>query len=288
MQQLSGGNTGALGLGIGWRSEYALMIDRRSDLGFIEVMAEDLNPHGALPEPILLLKARGVTPILHGVSLSLGSAEPPCATRLQHLATLTQRLGAHYVSEHIAFVRGGGIETGHLLPVPRTRAALEILIANIRTAQAALPVPLVLENIASLFEWPEAEMDEATFIAQVVEQSGAGLLLDIENVYANAQNHGFDAVTYLERLPLDKLVYVHVAGGAEHAGLYHDTHAHPVQDGVLALLETLCARWHVPGVMLERDDTSASDEDMNAELDRIAAAVARGAARRAQTGATHV
>ena len=103
---------------------------------------------------------------------SLGGAERPDAKRLRRLARLAERFNAPLVSEHIAFVRAGERESGHLLPVPRTEAALGVLCENIRLAQAELPVPLALENIASLVEWPSAELDEAEFLCQIVERTG--------------------------------------------------------------------------------------------------------------------
>lgn len=259
-----------LGLGIGWRPELALAIHRRRDLGFVEIVAEDFATP-AIPLAIEQLRERGVRVIPHGVSLSLGGAEPLDHGRLNALATLAERLDAPLVSEHIAFVRAGGIESGHLLPLPRTWEALDLLVTHVREAQAALPVPLALENIAHLFEWPNADMDEAAFLTEILERTDALLLLDIENVYANARNHGYDAAAFLDRLPLDRVAYVHIAGGIERAGLYHDTHAHAVPPAVLDLLAELCRRAAVPGVMLERDDRFAAEDVLNAELDAIAA-----------------
>lgn len=267
-------------LGIGWRPELALAIDRYPQFGFVEVLAEDLDPWGSIPAPIERLRQRGVPIVPHGVSLSLGSAEPPDRQRLAGLAALATRLGAPLVSEHLAFVRAGGIETGHLLPAPRTEEALEIAIANVRQAQAALPVPLALENIATLFEWPDAELDEAEFLTEVLEQADVLLLLDIENVYANACNHGWDPVAFLDRLPLHRLAYVHVAGGVERQGLYHDTHAHAVPAAVLDLLEELCVRVPVPGILLERDGFFPSEQELATELEAIAGAASRGNLRR--------
>jgi hypothetical protein len=269
-----------LGFGIGWRPELALLIDRRRDLGFVELTAEDCPAHGPLPTPIELLRRRGVQIVPHGVSLSLGGTEPLDGGRLDALANLAERVSAPLVSEHIAFVRGGGLETGHLLPLPRTREALELVVANTREAKAALPVPLALENIASVFEWPSPEMDEATFLTEVLERANVLLLLDLENVYANARNHGYDPLEFLARIPLKRIAYIHVAGGSERDGLYHDTHMHDVPPPVLGLLEEVCARVAVPGVMLERDDQYPPDARLNAELDAIAATMARGAARR--------
>jgi uncharacterized protein (UPF0276 family) len=272
--------TPALGLGIGWRPELALAIDRRPDLGFVEILAEDLCSHGPLPAPVERLRQRGVPLIPHGVSLSLGGAEPPDRHALAHLARLAERVAAPLVSEHLAFVRAGGVETGHLLPLPRTREALDIVVANVRMARDALPVPLALENIATLLEWPDPDMDEAAFLTEVLVRTDTLLLLDIENVYANARNHGYDPRAFLDRLPLERIAYAHVAGGVERGGVYHDTHTFPVPRPVLDLVEELCARAEVPGVMLERDDHFPTEAELNAELDAIAAARARGMARR--------
>lgn len=264
-----------LGLGIGWRPELAVAIDRRADLGFVELMAEDFDSREPLPPAVDRLRRRGVRLVPHGVSLSLGGAEPLDRTRLDHLARLAKLCDAPIVSEHIAFVRADGTETGHLLPVPRTRAALEVIVAHVCEAQAALPVPLALENIATLIEWPECEFDEATFLCGILERTDALLLLDIENVYANARNHGGDPLALLDRLPLERLAYVHVAGGHDRDGLYHDTHTDPVPTGVLSLLGVLAARCPIPGVMLERDGRFPTQCELDAELDAIAAAAGR-------------
>lgn len=284
LQLMTRRDTPRLGLGVGWRPEIALAIDRRSDLGFVEVMAEDFAAAGPLPTAIELLRRRGVLAVPHGVSLSLGSAEPPCRARLDALANLAARLDAPLVSEHIAFVRGAGLETGHLLPLPRTWEVVEIVVENVKLAKAALPVPLAIENIATSFEWPNPELDEATFLNAVLERADVLLLLDVENVHANARNHGYDARRFLRRLPLDRIAYVHVAGGEERDGLYHDTHAHEVPVAVLELLADLCSLTEVPGVMLERDDRFPSDHQLNEELDALLAAVDRGATLRAARG----
>lgn len=256
-----------------------MAIDRRPGLGFVELIAEDFIDR-SLPDTLEVLRQRGVQLIPHGISLSLGGAELPDPTRLAALGQLAVRVGAPLVSEHLSFVRAGGLESGHLLPLPRRGDALEVVIANVRAARAALPVPLALENVATLFEWPGAEMDEAAFLRTVLEETDTLLLLDIENVYANARNHGFVATAFLDELPLERIAYVHIAGGVEHNGTWHDTHTYPVAKAVLDLLTQLSARTPLPGVMLERDDNFPTEADLNAELDAIAAAVARGAKRR--------
>ena len=150
--------------------------------------------------------------IPHGVRLSLGGADKPDRRRIAHLARVAELLDAPLVSEHVAFVRAGGTEAGHLMPVPRTREALQIVAENVRQAQQQLPVPLALEQIAALVDWPEAELDEAAFLCELLDRTGALLLLDVANLYANARNHRYDPLSFLDRLPLDRIAYVHVAG----------------------------------------------------------------------------
>ncbi len=266
----------SLGLGIGWRSPLALLIDRRPDLGFIELTHEDFPLDRPLPAPIIALQHRGTRIIPHGLTLNLGGADRPCRDHLRALAAQAQRVHAPLLSEHICFVRSDGVESGHLMPVPRTKAMLNILTENIKEAMDALPVPLALENIATLFEWPGAEMDEADFLAELLHRTDAMLLLDVENLYANSTNHGFDAIKFLDAAPVERIAYVHVAGGTEKDGVYHDTHAHAIPKGVLDLLSELSRRAHLPGVMLERDDQLTPAAPINGELDAIASAWAKG------------
>jgi uncharacterized protein (UPF0276 family) len=244
------------------------------------VLAEHVDPC-RLPEPLISLRDKGVPIVVHGLGLSLGGAERPSRRRLRHLAACAEALQAPLVSEHLAFVRAGGLDSGHLLPVPRTRDALEVVCANIAEAQARLPVPLALENIATLIEWPETELSEADFLAEVVARTGVSLLVDVANFYANARNHGTDPVALLDRLPLEALAYVHVAGGVEREdGFYRDTHRHPVPPGVFDLLGELCTRCAPPGVLIEWDGHFPAEPERDAEIGAVRAAMAGAAAPR--------
>jgi uncharacterized protein (UPF0276 family) len=271
--------TRRLGQGAAWRPQIDGALARVEGLGFIEVIAESIGSTG-LPDGVAAALERGLQVVPHGIGLSLGGAERPDRRRLAHLASVAERVGAPVVSEHIAFVRAGGRESGHLLAVPRTHEALEIIAENVAIAQDALPVPLALEHVAALVEWPDAEMDEATFVRTLVERTGALLLLDLSNLYANAHNHGYDALEALVRYPLDRIAYVHVGGGTFRDGVYHDTHAHPVVPGVLHLVEELFAIVDAPGVLLERDDDFPPEAELAAELRAIADAVRWGGEHR--------
>ncbi|MBO0767515.1 MAG: DUF692 domain-containing protein [Solirubrobacterales bacterium] len=263
-----------LGLGIGWRPELEPVIDSDPDL-FIEVIAENVNSEH-LPPGLARYVAQGRQVIPHGIRLSLGGAELPDPKRLEHLQRLAARVGAPLVSEHIAFARAHGVEAGHVLPVPRTQEALEIIAANVAAAQAALDVPLALEHVSALSEWPDPEFNEPEFIAALIRETGAALLLDVSNLYANGTNHGFDPVEALDVLPLERIAYVHVGGGVVRDGRYHDTHTDPVVGEVLNLLAELARRGPLSGVLLERDGGFPADAETQAELNAIRDAAGLG------------
>lgn len=257
-----------LGVGIGWRSAIDLTVERMPGVDFVEVTAEHLNP-AAIPTSLQVLRRRGVPAVVHAVTLSLGSAEPLNHERIAHLAAVAVALDAPLVSDHVAFTHAGGLDTGHLLPLPRTRAALDVLVANVREAQAELPVPLALENIACLLQWPDAELTEAQFLAELVERTGCLLLIDVANLHANARNTGTDPAEFLATVPAEHVAYLHLAGGVEHEGIYHDTHAHPVAPPVLELLAQACEQLLPRGLLLERDDRYGTDAEIAAELAAI-------------------
>ncbi len=273
------------GVGLGWRPEIAGLFGDLAGVRFTEVIAESLTCSGPLPAPLAALRQRGVTVIPHGVGLSLGSAAPLDTERVRFLADCAARLDAPLVSEHIAFVRAGGVDAGHLLPVPRTREMADLLVRKIRQTLEWLPVPLALEPIAALFDWPDDELDEVDFVSEILDRTDAWLLLDVANLYANARNRGEDPATWLDRLPLERIGYVHVAGGAEHDGLYHDTHTDPTPGEVLDLVTALCARRSAPGLLLERDGNYPPRAELHAELDTIADAA--GAPRITHPAARH-
>ncbi|GAB0106638.1 DUF692 domain-containing protein [Nocardia sp. JMUB6875] len=282
-------------LGIGWRREICGILADLEGIGFCEVIAESLaakdsgrrgittwrgrggaGPGIAVPEELEELVRRGIPAVPHGISLSLGSAEGFDDARAAHLAECARALGSPLVSEHIAFVRAGGMEAGHLLPLPRTREALDVLERNIFRVMRNLDVPLAVENIAALFEWPDAEYTEAEFLQELVERTGVYLLLDIANVYANARNTSRDPLTELLRLPTERLAYCHIAGGHESGGRYIDTHVHPIPAEVLALVAEFAPGRPTP-LMLERDGNYPPASELIAELNAIATAAERGA-----------
>ncbi|MFI6930864.1 DUF692 domain-containing protein [Streptomyces sp. NPDC050287] len=281
-----------LGTGMGWRPEIAEAVERMPGVDWVEVVAENVCP-GHLPESLRRLRERGVTVVPHGVALGLGGADRPDKGRLTALAERAEALSSPLVTEHIAFVRAGGpltasprLEAGHLLPVPRTRDALDVLCENVRIAQAALPVPLAVENIAALISWPGEEMTEGQFLYDLADRTGVRLLIDVANLHTNHVNRGEDPAEALADLPLEAIAYVHVAGGFERDGVWHDSHAHPVPRPVLDILTDLASRVSPPGVLLERDENFPEPSDLEGELEAIREAVEKGGARTATASAT--
>ncbi len=266
-------------VGMGWRPEIAEFVASIGDrLGFVELVAESIDPQ-RLPPTVRQILERGVPVVPHGVSLSLGGVDTPDPKRVAHLAACAEALGSTLVSEHIAFVRapvdGTMIESGHLLPIPRTREAVAVMVRNVQLVQAELPVPIALEPIATLVDLG-GELTEQQFLAEIVERTGAWLLPDVANLYANVRNHGGDLTELVEGLPLERIAYTHIAGGRVVDGYYRDTHTDPVPDDVLEVLGTLVAArsaagFASPPVLLERDGHYPTAAELTRELDQIEA-----------------
>ncbi len=261
------------GVGLGWRPEAAWLIAERSRLAFTEVIAENVAPDRP-PRALAAAVERGLCAVAHGVSLNLGGAEPPERARIRRLNAVARALRSPLASEHVAFSRARELESPHFLPVPYTRPQLAVLIEHVKRVAGALEVPLALENVAAPLAWPGDELAEADFLAELVERTGTLLLLDVANLHANLINHGGDPGAYLARLPLDRIAYFHVAGGARIGGaMWRDTHAHPIGAGLLDTLGAVLARTGPRPILLERDHAFPGRAELEAELDALEAAL---------------
>jgi uncharacterized protein len=216
----------------------------------------------------------------HGIGLSIGSDVPLDLVYLDNVAAVVERLRAPAYSEHLAFTRVPGRDLGNLLPLPKTEAVAEQIVKKIRTVQARIAVPVLLENITYLFEWPDSEMSDADFLNLICRETGAGLLLDVENLYLNSRNHSFNPGDFLDALPTGLVKEVHVAGGVMVSkdfldGPYlTDSHSHPVPDDALDLLERALQR-HTPAtIILERDDRLDATDEILSDVARIRARIA--------------
>lgn len=216
----------------------------------------------------------------HGIGLSIGTDVPLDLDYLDKVAAIVERLQAPAYSEHLAFTRAPGRDLANLLPVPKTEAVAESIIAKVRTVQSRVPVPFLLENISYLFEWPDSDLSDAEFLNLICRETGAGLLLDVENLFLNAHNHGFDPYTFLDALPADLVKEVHVAGGMTvckdflQRPFLADSHSHPVPDGTLDLLDQVLARHTPETIVLERDDRLHAVGEILDDVARIRSRIA--------------
>ena len=222
----------------------------------------------------------------HGVGLSLGTDAPLDLAYLDRVAEVVERLRAPAYSEHLAFTRVPGRETAALMPLPKTEAVAEAIIAKVQTVQSRVPFPFLLENITYVFEWPDSKMSDADFLNLICRETGAGLLLDVENVYLNATNHGFDPYAFIDALRPSLVKEVHMAGGVTihddslAKPLLADSHSHPVPDAALDLLEYTLARQTPSVIILERDDRLDAGDEILDDIARIRARVAAARSRK--------
>ena len=258
------------GVGIGWRAELASDLLRAPGVvDFVEVVAET-----CFAQPAARREARAIAelwPVVpHGIKLSLGSADGIDLDKARRLGDLARELGAPAISEHVALTRGGRREIGHLTALPFTREAIGVLARNVAAARRVLPdVPLLLENIAWTFRWPEDAMPEGDFYQEVVRATGCDLLLDVANLYANARNSSADPLRTLLSYPLDRVAMIHVAGGSLEDAFYEDTHAHRVPEEVFELLAQLLEHTGPRPIVLERDAQFPPFAELVTEVGRL-------------------
>jgi uncharacterized protein (UPF0276 family) len=217
----------------------------------------------------------------HGIGLSIGTDVPLDLAYLDQAASIVELLKAPAYSEHLAFTRVPGCDLANLLPLPRTEAVADSIIAKIRVIQERISVPFLLENISYLFEWPDSTLSEPQFLELLCRETGAALLLDVENLYLNSRNHQFDPFEFIDAIPSGLVREVHMAGGTTVVDrslprpILADSHSHPVPEDALDLLDYLLARQSPSYVILERDDRlDATDEILN-DIEKIRACVSR-------------
>jgi uncharacterized protein (UPF0276 family) len=267
--------------GIGWRPRLAAGILSHLDrIDIVEVIADDYF-HARPERRALRTLATQTFVTLHGVSLGLASAERVETRRVDQMARLSDEIKPVFWSEHLAFVRGGGIEIGHLAAPPRNEATIEGALANLAVAQQIVGVAPQVENVATLIDPPGSDRDEAAWLSAIVRNSESDLLLDLHNLYANSQNFNFDAKEFLTRIPAERIATIHLAGGRwignQKARRLLDDHQHDVPDPVYELLEEVAARAPQPlTVIIERDGKFPSIDALLAQLDRARYAVAAG------------
>lgn len=255
------------GYGLGLRKpHYADFLDGHVDVDFVEVISENFMVDGGKPRRILR-DVRARHPVaLHGVSMSIGSADGLDHAYLKRLRALVDEIEPLLVSDHLSWSRIEGFNSHDLLPLPYTTEALDLVCDNIGRAQDALGRAMLIENPSSYIDFTPADMTEWQFLDRVCARSGCGLLLDVNNVFVSATNHGFDAIAYLDGVPHDRVRQIHLAGHSQGKELLIDTHDRPVPASVWDLYAHIVPRLGSVATMIERDDAIPPLPELLAEL----------------------
>ncbi len=259
--------------GLGFKAEHLDdALTARSPGLWFEVHAENYMVDGGPRLAALTALAERFPISLHGVGLSLASVEPPSAGHLRRLRTLADRVGPAAISDHLAWQRWGGVHHSDFLPFPRTRGFLDIAAANVARVQDALGRAMMIENPSLYVDLPGHEISEVDFLAQLADRTGCGLLIDVNNVFVSANNLGFSAAGYLDRIPGELVGEIHLAGHRcdpdQDSGLLIDSHDAPVAEPVWALYRGLVDRIGARPTLIERDDEIPSFATLMRERDR--------------------
>ncbi|MEZ5338299.1 MAG: DUF692 family protein [bacterium] len=254
-------------IGIGWRSNLAAWIrERPAGIECLEIIPDHFMDSGG---SVLEQLAVDYPLCMHGLSCSLATPGPLDEEYVSSMQRVARVCRPRWASEHIAFTRAGGIDLGHLNPVPPTHANLRILVEHARELQERLELPLLLENITSSLRL-EGQMPENEFIIELCRQADCGLLLDVTNLYINSRNHGFDPQTWLDLLPRGIVRQLHVVGfTVDESGRLHDSHDQALQPELLELIARVIHDFEPEAVILERDDSAARSPEIAQELEAL-------------------
>lgn len=259
-----------IGVGIGWRSEIGEEIKRHKEaIDWCEVIAEHYI--NTTPDRLDQIgKLSKVFPIVpHGVDLSIGTDMPIEDQYLDSLAALVEKVDAPWFTDHLCFTRVPGYNIGQLTPLQFSEDTARIIVRKIKRIKERIAKPFLLENIAYYFNVPGSDMSEAAFITRILEEGDIGMLLDVCNLYLNSVNHKYNPYNFLESIPLDRVVQLHIAGGVQSNNKWVDTHSHSVHEEVFQLVEFIVAHAPVKGILLERDTNfPASFQELVDELSR--------------------
>jgi len=257
------------GFGLGLRTpHYQEFLGGDVSVDFVEVISENFMVQGGRPLNVLAAVRERYPVAMHGVSMSIGSADGVKLDYLIRLKALADRVQPLWVSDHLCWTGVEGFNSHDLLPLPYTEEAMRVVCANVRLAQDVLERPLLLENPSTYMTFADDEMSEWAFLSEMCRRTGCYLLLDVNNIYVSATNHGFDPLTYLAGVPGERVRQIHLAGHSDNGrGLLIDTHDHQVTDPVWSLYEAACGRLGGVATMIERDDDIPPLSDLLAELD---------------------
>jgi uncharacterized protein (UPF0276 family) len=244
-----------IGHGIGLRTKhFARHLAAPPPVDWVEAISENFMAPGGRPLAVLEKVRRDVPVVLHGVSLSIGSTDPLSEGYLAQLADLARRVDPAWISDHLCWGSHGGRYAHDLWPLPYTEEALRHVVARVARVQEALGRQILLENVSSYVAFRASEMPEWEFLAEVARRADCGILLDVNNVYVSARNHGFDPHAYLAGIPAGRVGQLHLAGHSDKGRYLLDTHDHEVPAAVWDLYRETLRRLGPVSTLVEWDD----------------------------------
>jgi uncharacterized protein len=274
-----------LGVGVGFRRPHVVTVLReRPAMDWFEVISENYFAEGGIQRANLEALRAGYPVVPHGVSLSIGGTDPIDPTYLARLRGLVERVLAPWCSDHLCWTGSAGIDVHDLLPVPFTRATLDHVVERVRRVQGELGVPLALENASSYVEFRESTIPEHEFLATLADRADCGLLLDVNNVYVSAYNHGFDARAYIDAIPAERVVQIHLAGHSDRGAYLLDTHSTQVKAEVWDLYRRALRRCGPVSTLVEWDEDIPAWDVLSTEAAKARAVRAETLASPAQEG----
>lgn len=256
-----------LGFGLGLRAQhYTSILAEKPNVDWFEIITENyLIPGG---KPLYFLdKIRDLYPMtMHGVSLSIGSSDPLDQQYLKQVKSLINRVQPAWISDHLCWTGIQGFNTHDLLPIPYTEEAIKHIVTRIQQVQEYFGRQILIENVSSYITYKQSEMPEWEFLTTIAEQADCLILLDVNNVYVSAFNHGFDPCHYINAIPVERVKQFHLAGHSQMENYIIDTHDTDVAPQVWALYALACKRFGSVSVMIERDDKIPSLQMLTTEL----------------------
>ena len=256
-----------LGFGLGLRPEhYPAVLEDRPAVDWFEIISENYLVAGGKPLYFLDRIREHYPMVMHGVSLSIGGCDPLDPDYLAALKQLAARVEPAWISDHLCWTGIDGRNLHDLLPLPYTEEAIAHVAGRVGQVQDCLGRRILLENVSSYVTYTDSRISEWEFLSAVAERADCHILLDVNNVWVSAHNHGFDPLAYLDGVPPGRVRQIHLAGHSHNGSLIVDTHDHPVPDPVWALYAEAIARLGPVSTMIERDDDIPPLEALLAEL----------------------
>lgn len=261
-----------LGVGLGLRvPHYAHILEAHPAVDFFEVISDNYMVAGGKPRYHLARIIERYAVVQHGVSLGIGNPDPPDPAYLRALRALVRETRTPWVSDHFCWCSASGAHLHDLLPLPYTRENAARIAERARMVQDYLEVPFLLENTSSYLGYRASTLSEWAFIGEVADRADIGLLFDVNNVWVTAFNHGLDPVAFVEGVPHERIVQVHLAGHAHHGRYIIDTHGAPVIEPVMDLYRLLVERAGSISTLVEWDDAVPPFPVVAAEVERARA-----------------